>query len=80
MKWKFNFENNLRVKQHNFHRRRPIILKKLVWRPCGGRLGDDPPDPPLELPLVEGGISPMLIGGINAPAWLRSLQCFDTDG
>jgi len=33
--WKFNFENNLQVKQHNFHRRCPIILNKnFVWGPC----------------------------------------------
>ena len=42
-KWKFNFENNLRVKQHDFHRRCPFILNKnFVWGPCGDRLGDDP--------------------------------------
>jgi len=42
LKRKFNFENNLQVKQHNFHRRCPIILNKnFVWGPCGGRLGDD---------------------------------------
>ena len=42
-KWKFNFENNLRVKQHDFHRRCPVIFNKnFVWGPCEGRLGEDP--------------------------------------
>jgi len=43
----------LRHKQHDFHRRCPVILnKKFVLEPCGGRLGARPPGRPLELPLV----------------------------
>jgi len=64
LKRKFNFENNLRVKQHNFHRRCPVILaKNLVWRPCGADWGDNPPGPPSELPLVGERIASMLLGG-----------------
>jgi len=55
LKWKFNFNNNLQVKQHKFHHRCPIILNKnFVWGLCGGRLGGRPPGPTLELPLVGG--------------------------
>jgi len=53
LKWKFSFENNLRIKQHNFHRRCPIVLSKnFVCGPCEGRLGTIP-GPALKLPPVE---------------------------
>ena len=38
-----------------------MLNKKFVWEPWG-RLGDDPPGPPLELPLVVG-IVPMFLEG-----------------
>jgi len=39
-----------------------ILNKNFVWEPCGGRLGHDPPDLPVELLLV-GGIASMILGG-----------------
>jgi len=45
----------------------PVLNNNFVWRPCVGRLWDESPGLPLEIPLV-GGIAPMLLGGIGANA------------
>ena len=75
-KWKFNFENNLRVKQNNFHRRCPIVLNKnFVSGSCEGRLGDDLLALPIELPLV-GGIASIAMG-IDAPACYFSFIVYE---
>jgi len=68
---KFNFENNLQIKQHNFHCRCPIILNKnVVWGLCGDRLGDDPLGAPLDVrnsPSLGGGNCAYVARGIDAP-------------
>ena len=49
-----SFENNLRVKQHNFHRRCSIILNKnFVWGLYGANWGTNP-WPCLRTSLVGG--------------------------
>ena len=51
-KWKFTFENNFQVKQHNFHSSCPIIVNEnFVWGPFGEDWGG-PPGLSLELPVV----------------------------
>jgi len=73
-KWKFTFENNFQVKQHNFHSSCPIIVNEnFVWGPFGEDWGG-PPGLSLELPVV-GRNCAYVARGIYAPPATFTYYC-----